>query len=631
MINTSEDLCKYLVSAIENAVDSPIEFKTVFSYRSEDGNDYTLRTEYGSMFATLSVTGQEPFLDNPQSVIGEFVRQINDHVAFRKAYADEVPARQLLLREIEAALTETFKSRRERLFKELSPQDQCDFDARLFSNEAHSFNFRDLDCITLAYNESKGLYSGRLDTYVSELNGLFDAYEPFRYDDVEVIEDVIGKRIMDCWHSEDEFQLLFNDGKVLRLWHYQDCCEHVELEDIDGDIQDLIGGTCNEAEVVSSGAFDTEGGGDMQWTFYKFGTEKGSVSLRWCGSSNGYYSTSVNMEIVQANEGRIQAAGNKLYQNADGEGKFVIDLRQHIQKLLDRLGSVQGDYDPHQRVDVVGLLEGTRYVRHGKYNCSITVDEDLSLRVGYVPNNTEDVARLLDLAKTLFNDIGDRVEHTLHNNVHRTIKLETLINEYNIRIKEVSRILAVQYADYEIHNALSEVSFDNDTMYLKEGVLHWGPKRDLYTLEELQAIFQKGVEDLLTTDHSLEHKFEPDAFCMYDMEVLGCALKSDRLLLTLRNGEKIRTGEIKSRYDGAVGNPTVVKGDLDSLVGKAITGYLTYELDTDTEEKGHEAGRVYAKISAGDTDVILMFVFLAEHSYGMFRLWTRFIEDETND
>jgi hypothetical protein len=88
-----------------------------------------------------------------------------------------------------------------------------------------------------------------------------------------------------------------SEGRMFKLYHDQDCCENVQIEDVIGDLQDLIGSPILLAEEVVN-PDDTQVHEDddesCTWTFYKLATVKGYVDIRWFGTSNGYYSERVN-------------------------------------------------------------------------------------------------------------------------------------------------------------------------------------------------------------------------------------------------------------------------------------------------------------------------------------------------
>ncbi len=108
------------------------------------------------------------------------------------------------------------------------------------------------------------------------------------------LEDLIGKTLTKAELVGDAKIIFITDeGKRYKLYHEQDCCESVTVEDIVGDLIDLVGAPILVAEEA------TKHGDSVTWTFYKFATRKGYVDIRWYGASNGFYSERVDF-VVEA-------------------------------------------------------------------------------------------------------------------------------------------------------------------------------------------------------------------------------------------------------------------------------------------------------------------------------------------
>ena len=132
------------------------------------------------------------------------------------------------------------------------------------------------------------------------------------------IEVLKGKTLEKVYVKGDEIKFDTAEGNSYRMYHSQDCCESVSIEEIIGDLSDLVGSPILLAEEVSStepepnikaerdkerAEAEASGGyyyghDSETWTFYKLSTIKGSVTIRWYGSSNGYYSESVSFEEI---------------------------------------------------------------------------------------------------------------------------------------------------------------------------------------------------------------------------------------------------------------------------------------------------------------------------------------------
>lgn len=113
------------------------------------------------------------------------------------------------------------------------------------------------------------------------------------------IADLIGKTFIAVDRSADEEALAFmlDERNGFVFHHLQSCCESVQIYDIVGDLSDLVGSPllrAEERDCPDPGPKD-EYDDSYTWTFYEFATIKGSVTVRWYGTSNGYYSESVDL------------------------------------------------------------------------------------------------------------------------------------------------------------------------------------------------------------------------------------------------------------------------------------------------------------------------------------------------
>lgn len=116
----------------------------------------------------------------------------------------------------------------------------------------------------------------------------------------ENLEIMIGRTFKEVTAEDDCVRFVDVDGNEFSFYHDQDCCESVYLEDVCGDLNDLIGSPLLVAEERTNSGTSEDGYDSVTWTFYTFRTIRGSVDIRWYGSSNGYYSESVNLHVTLA-------------------------------------------------------------------------------------------------------------------------------------------------------------------------------------------------------------------------------------------------------------------------------------------------------------------------------------------
>jgi hypothetical protein len=132
------------------------------------------------------------------------------------------------------------------------------------------------------------------------------------YNDRVEIKSFLGLVFTEISKTDDEIIFTTNTGDKYKMFHQQDCCESVSIDDINGDLNDLLNTPITMASETSNSDPSSKmieekkvaeekgeyywGEESFTWTFYKLATIKGFVDIKWFGTSNGYYSESVDIE-----------------------------------------------------------------------------------------------------------------------------------------------------------------------------------------------------------------------------------------------------------------------------------------------------------------------------------------------
>lgn len=117
------------------------------------------------------------------------------------------------------------------------------------------------------------------------------------------LEELLGRTLCRVTQNGvDSIDFEAVTGEQWQMFYSPDCCATCSIEDVAGDLQDLVGAPIMMAEesTNSDDPKDAEYPDDsFTWTFYKFATTKGYVTIRWYGSSNGYYSEIATFRRVE--------------------------------------------------------------------------------------------------------------------------------------------------------------------------------------------------------------------------------------------------------------------------------------------------------------------------------------------
>lgn len=121
----------------------------------------------------------------------------------------------------------------------------------------------------------------------------------FEDSNISLLSGKVITRIEYAENCSYEVEFTCSDGEKFRLYHMQDCCEHVRVFKVDGNVNSVL-----NSRVLSATKTDSvEGMGityqpydSYTWSVFTIITAKGYLRIIWLGESNGYYSEKVHFQ-----------------------------------------------------------------------------------------------------------------------------------------------------------------------------------------------------------------------------------------------------------------------------------------------------------------------------------------------
>lgn len=122
---------------------------------------------------------------------------------------------------------------------------------------------------------------------------------------IEALDGKVVKFIdLDLDRDDGEIRIECEDGSVFLFHHQQDCCEYVNIVDVKGDPVKLQGYKLKVSEEVIRDPDKEEFPDRLEFaesstlTTHTFKTTEETLVVKWIGTSNGYYSESVDIHEI---------------------------------------------------------------------------------------------------------------------------------------------------------------------------------------------------------------------------------------------------------------------------------------------------------------------------------------------